>query len=319
VNLSFSTCWNSDRHIKGDAMLQEISDLGFNQVELGHGIRLSLWEGIEQFVADHPMKITSLHNFCPLPIEILYAAPDCYQCTSDQPDERQRAQRHTLQTIDQASKLGVGKVVMHLGSVAMPNYTQRLIDRIQSGKYLDRRYVDIKLQAIAKRESVSYWERVTNWLQPVIEHARNAQVVLGIENRIGIETFPSEKEFHQLFTEFGDGSVGYWHDFGHAQVRHNLTFVDHKEWLTQYAPLLIGCHLHDVRFPARDHQVPFNGMINFTDLIPLVPSHVPLVWELSPRAARDEITRALMRWTEEFGRGFGSGKQELGTNSSSFR
>ena len=47
--LSCSTCWNCTRHTKGDAMIQEILDLGFERVELGHGIRLSLMEGIQRY------------------------------------------------------------------------------------------------------------------------------------------------------------------------------------------------------------------------------------------------------------------------------
>jgi sugar phosphate isomerase/epimerase len=277
-------------------MLMEIFELGFSQAELGHGIRVSLWEGIEQFLAGHPMIISSLHNFCPLPIEILQPAPDCYQCTSDRPEERQRALRHTLQTIDRARHLGVKRVVMHLGSVDLPDYTQRLADRIREGHYLDRKYVAIKLQAIQKRESVSCYERVIEWLDPVIEHARAAGVTLGIENRIGLETFPSEKEYRRLFSEYSDGSIGYWHDFGHAQVRHNLTFLDHREWLTQFIPLIVGCHVHDVKFPVRDHQVPFSGMIEFASLLPLLPASIPIVWELSPRVTKEEIASALTQW-----------------------
>jgi sugar phosphate isomerase/epimerase len=280
-------------------MLQEIAELGFDQVELGHGIRVSLWEGIEQYLADHPMRITSLHNFCPLPIEVLHPAPDYYQCTSGRAEERERAQRYTFRTIDHAHQLGVGKVVMHLGSVAMPGYTRKLIDRIQKGKYLDRKYISLKLLAIKKRESVPYWERVTNWLRPVLDHARSANVVLGIENRIGIETFPSGEEFQRLFKELVDSSLGYWHDFGHAQVQHNLTFIDHKEWLSRYAPFLIGCHVHDVKFPACDHRPPFTGTIDFAELMPLVPKQVPLVWELHPRVTREEIIEARGRWGRE--------------------
>src|SRR5271155_5142476 len=102
------------RHSRGDEMLDEILRLGFDRVELGHGIRVSLWEGIEHFLADHPMTVTSLHNFCPLPVEIRQPAPDCYQCTSDSAGERDRALRHTLQTIDCARKVGARGVVMHL-------------------------------------------------------------------------------------------------------------------------------------------------------------------------------------------------------------
>lgn len=68
--ISCSTCWNSGRHTDGAAMIQEILDLGFDTVELGHGIRLSLVEGILKMVEAGKVKVSSLHNFCPLPPEI---------------------------------------------------------------------------------------------------------------------------------------------------------------------------------------------------------------------------------------------------------
>ena len=47
---AFSTCWNSERHIDGRAMLNEIRELGFEYAELSHGIRLSLVDGIQKAV-----------------------------------------------------------------------------------------------------------------------------------------------------------------------------------------------------------------------------------------------------------------------------
>jgi sugar phosphate isomerase/epimerase len=298
--LSFSTCWNSNRHTRGDEMLNEICALGFDHVELGHGIRQSLWEGIEQFLADHPMKVTSLHNFCPLPVEIQGSAPDCYQCTSTRAAERDRARHYTLQTIDYAHRLGAKRVVVHLGSVLAPDFTERLIRSIYAGQYLDRRYIRSKLDAIRKREAVAAYDGVIEWLQPVRAHAKAAGVTLGIENRIGIETFPSEREFRRLFKEIADDTIGYWHDFGHAQVRHNLTLIDHAEWLAEMSPRLIGCHIHDVRFPARDHRVPFSGMIDFESLLSSLTSEQPMVWELSSSASKDDIVAALTHWKERF-------------------
>jgi sugar phosphate isomerase/epimerase len=298
VPLAFSTCWNSSRHLRGEEMLAEISSLGFDHVELGHGIRMSLWEGVERFLADHPLKVTSLHNFCPLPVEIPGAAPDYYECTAVRTEVRERARILTLRTIDFARKLGVRNVVMHLGSTRMPPYTKRLCELINSGQYLNRSYIATKLKAIRKREANSPYDRIIDWLKPILEHAASAGVVLGIENRIGIETCPSEREFRRLFAELG--ATGYWHDFGHAQIRHNLTFIDHAEWLREMSSHLIGCHVHDVIFPYLDHQAPFSGMIDFAPLIAAIPPGIPLVWELSPGATKDEIVSALAHWKQKF-------------------
>jgi len=38
--IAFSTCWNSGAHTSGEEMLREIQALGFNLIELGHGIRI---------------------------------------------------------------------------------------------------------------------------------------------------------------------------------------------------------------------------------------------------------------------------------------
>jgi sugar phosphate isomerase/epimerase len=282
-------------------MLEEIVELGFDQIELGHGIRLPLWEGIERFVREQNGKISSLHNFCPLPVEIFQPAPDCYRCTSNRSDERERAQKLTLRTIDHAIRVGANRVVLHLGNVDMVDATGRLLERIGRGHYLDRKFVRMKIDAVRKRETQNLLTRVIEWLRPIIEHARAAGVTLGLENRIEISTVPSEPEFRALLPECPSDTVGYWHDFGHAQIRDNLRLINHEDWLAEIAPRLVGCHIHDVQFPGRDHQPPFSGMINFPRLLALVPPDVPLVWEMSPRIPREEIRRAMETWRKRFG------------------
>src|SRR5216684_1658533 len=103
---AFSTCWNSQRHIDGRVMLAEVRALGFEHAELGHGIRLSLMDGILQAVQAGEIKISSLHNFCPLPVAVMSAAPDYYLPSARKETERALAVRHTLRTIDCAASLG---------------------------------------------------------------------------------------------------------------------------------------------------------------------------------------------------------------------
>ena len=90
--IAFSTCWNSQRHKAGDAMLREIKGkLGFDLIELGHGIRISLMPGIQKMFDAGEVRFSSLHNFCPLPVEVMAASPDCYQFSAVYPQERERA------------------------------------------------------------------------------------------------------------------------------------------------------------------------------------------------------------------------------------
>src|SRR6266498_5382273 len=90
---SMSTCWNSHRHTDGRAMLLEIRDLGFDYAELSHGIRISLLPGIFQSVDAGELKISTLHNFCPLPIGVNQANPNLFRFSSFNTRERENAWR----------------------------------------------------------------------------------------------------------------------------------------------------------------------------------------------------------------------------------
>src|SRR6188508_2920031 len=104
--ISFSTCWNSSRHTDGAEMLREIKDLGFDRIELGHGTRISLMPGIQKMYEAGEVTFSSLHNFCPLPVEVMHASPDCYKFSAGTSRERERAVKQTLNTIDFAERLG---------------------------------------------------------------------------------------------------------------------------------------------------------------------------------------------------------------------
>ncbi len=284
-------------------MLDEILSLGFERVELGHGIRLSLMEGIQRRFDKGGFTISSLHNFCPLPIEITRAAPDCYQFSSADPRERERAVRFTLQTIDFAERFGAKFVVLHLGRTPLDDYTEKLVRMAEVGLQHSRAYVREKLECVRKREDKAgpYLQRSIECLTRIVEHAKGKDVRLAIESRHSYEEIPNEREMAAVLNQFNIPEVGYWHDFGHVQVKHNLGFLDHREWLAEAAPRLIGCHLHDTKWPGRDHLAPFMGDINYDELIPLLPKDALFVFEMSPRRTREEIIEAREKWIPKYG------------------
>jgi sugar phosphate isomerase/epimerase len=302
--ISFSTCWNSGRHTAGDEMLREIkTELGFDSIELGHGIRLSLMPGVQKMFDSGQVRFSSLHNFCPLPVEVMVASPDCYQFSAVSPEERERAMRQTFQTIDFAERLGAPFVVLHLGQVKMRPITDRLIMLTKAGKHFSRGYVRAKLKAVETRErrAPAHLQRVRDCLRRIVEHAASKNVRIALESRRGYEEIPSERELPKLLDELNPEQVGYWHDFGHSQIKENLGFIDHAEWLSAVGSRAFGCHVQDCVWPARDHEAPFTGAIDFDKLVPLLPTNCLFVWEVSPNKTADAIRQSVRIWKERFG------------------
>src|SRR5579863_2199758 len=149
---SFSTCWNSHRHTDGRAMLREIRSLGFECAELSHGIRISLLPGIIEAVEAGEIKISSLHNFCPLPMGVNHAAPNLFKFSSTDARERENAWRHTVKTIETAARLKAPVVVLHMGRIEMKDYTDRLLEMIQRGQHETPKYSALCDEVMEKLE-----------------------------------------------------------------------------------------------------------------------------------------------------------------------
>ena len=285
-------------------MLREIkTELGFDSIELGHGTRLSLVPGIQKMFDSGQVRFTSLHNFCPLPVEVMVASPDCYQLSAVSPEERERAVKQTFQTIDFAERLGAPFVVLHLGEVKMRPITDRLIKMTKTGKHLSRAYVRAKIKAVETRErrAPAHLQRVRDCLRRIVEHAASKNVRIALESRRGYEEIPNERELPSLLDELNSRQVGYWHDFGHSQIKENLGFTDHAEWLGAVGSRAFGCHVQDCVWPAKDHEPPFTGGIDFDKLVPLLPTNCLFVWEMSPNKTADAIRQSIRIWKERFG------------------
>jgi sugar phosphate isomerase/epimerase len=285
-------------------MLREIKgELGFDLIELGHGTRLSLVPGVQKMFDEGEVRFSSLHNFCPLPVEVMVASPDCYKFSAVSSEERERAVKQTLQTIDFAARLNAPFVVLHLGEVNMSPVTDRLIELAKAGRYLSRKYVRLKIGAVQKRErtALRYLQRVKDCLRRVIEHAASKNIRIALEGRRAYEEIPTERELPRLLEEIDCAQVGYWHDFGHLQIKENLGFIDHAEWLRLIGPRAFGCHVQDCIWPAKDHEAPFTGAVNFEKLVPLLPTNCLFVWEMSPNKTADVIRWSVQAWKERFG------------------
>lgn len=303
---AFSTCWNNSRHHDGEEMIAEILDLGFSEIELSHGMTIGKLPGIQRAFEKKMFTCVGVHNFFPSPVEVMIDAPDAYEFTSHREWDRKRAMDMTLKTLDVAASFHARYLVLHMGSVPMnpKRWTKKLTAMVGDGLQREPKCVKLRHAFIRKREKIAplYYERAAEALAAIAERAAEVGVKLAVESRSRFEDMPTEAEMLRLMDQFKDNPwVGYWHDFGHVQLKHNLGLLDHSQWLAAIAPRLIGGHVHDVEWPARDHRVPFFGAtIDYSTLLPHFPTDAPLVWELSPTRDANQIRKALEMWREQF-------------------
>jgi sugar phosphate isomerase/epimerase len=292
---SLSTCWNSKRHTDGRKMLREIRELGFDYAELSHGIRLGLLPGVLEAVDAGEIKISSLHNFCPLPLGVNHASPNLYEFSDERPRERELAVKYTLKTLDFAQRVKAPIVVLHLGSMTLKDYTDKLGEMLKRDKVKSPKYEKLRAEAAASREArkTKAVARVYETLKLILPEAEKRDLKLGIENRQALEEIPVDGDFEFFFREFDSPNMVYWHDTGHAQIKENLGFLRHVEHLESLTGRLAGFHVHDVIFPTGDHAPPGSGTVDFAALKPLVkPAHVK-VFELSPSLPVDAVKRGV--------------------------
>ncbi len=225
-------------------MVVEMLELGFRRIELSHGIRISLVAGILKAVEEGIVEISSVHNFCPLPNMVQHAAPNLYEPSSADPRELDLWQRYTLQTIDFASKVGAPRIVVHSGSLhyffrSPEARLEKWIDKsgLEPGDltgnkdFIKRR--DRAMKRI-RRDAPPWLERTGESYRQLFEAVRERGLILGVENREGLEEIPLDDEmWHFLESLGGDAPVGYWHDCGHAQLKEQLGLLDHAAHLAQ--------------------------------------------------------------------------------------
>jgi sugar phosphate isomerase/epimerase len=306
--LALSSCWLSHRHQDGFAMAKEIASLGFEYAELSHGIRITLVPGILRAVEEGVIKITSTHNFCPLPAGVSRAAPNLFQPSALDHKEHDQWLRHTKRSIDFAAQVKARVIVCHLGSVSffwfnpsrkLSHYLDANPEAGRSGA--DAKYTTLLQKSLAKIRNrlPRYFDQVKSSIREVLDYARQKGVTLGFENRERFDELPLDDAFEDLFSSLpADAPVGYWHDTGHADIKEGMGLLRHRPHLERLAPRLLGWHLHDVNAEGDDHQAIGEGKIDFKMISEFWrPEHL-LTLELSPRLKPEQVASAKARIEE---------------------
>ncbi|ATC66120.1 xylose isomerase [Nibricoccus aquaticus] len=285
-------------------MLREVADLGFSHVELSHGIRITLVPGILKAMDEGFIKVSSTHNFCPLPTGIVQAAPNLFEPSSSAPQEHDQWLRQTKRSLDFGQQVKARVLVLHLGSVKFGwfNPTGKL--DAYFGKHPgvklaeDERYVALRDKVMKKMQAkkAAYWNQVKASLEEIRPYAAERGIALGCENREDVAELPIDGEFEELLSGMTQpNTAGYWHDTGHAHIKEQLALLNHREHLEKNAARLIGFHLHDVNAAGKDHQPVGAGEIDFEMVSSFWKAHHLLTLEFGPRISVESVKESKLR------------------------
>ncbi len=280
-------------------MIEEIREMGFKSVELGHNLRFSLWPGVLKAVKDNRIRVHSLHNFCPVPIEVQRPSPDCYEFTASTSSERNAAIKGTIHTLEKASEVGASAVVLHLGSYLRKNHlTEKLVHHWKMRSLYTKKNASERVNYLLQRKKATplIQDRLKQCLDPILKKAETLRLRIGVEFRSRLEEYPHADEFEGLFRDYAGSPLGYWHDFGHAAKMDLLGLIDHLEFLKSQSNRIIGAHLQDFSPPQNDHLALGQGSLPLDELHALLPEKSIKVLELGPRVRKEKIIENLQKW-----------------------
>lgn len=295
---SLSTSWNWAQHKNGHDLIEEIRSLGFESLELGFSLSEEIIDDLIKASCKNSLKISSVHNFCPIPCK--YTAgeflPDTFSLSSPDELQRKKAVDLTLNSMETAKRVGAQALIIHAGRVEIPAHTKDLIKLYNQGAKDKPVYARLQsdIKAVREKAKSAYLTAIKRSLSNLVKRAASFDLMLCIENRYYWREIPSLSEIGELLEEFsGSGNFGYWHDVGHAQVNDNLGLERHLDFLEKYNNYMVGMHIHDID-GTQDHLAPGVGVFDFTVLKPYLKKNTIRVLEIHQPATAAQIKAALV-------------------------
>lgn len=296
--LSMSTSW-MDSAADMKSWLTRVKELGFDAVELSYKVTDSQLREAESVLGELGLKVSSIHNFCPIPNDgaLDRHLSNYYRLSSVDDQERRQAVKWTKIAVDTAQRVGAGVVVIHAGTLDFEDErSPQLFDLYVNGQKDTDAFCKERERILQLREEKKgpYIAALEKSLRELMPYSQAKNIIIGLETRYYPIEIPNFEEIGYFLNLFGDQGMGYWHDVGHAEINNRLGIKAHTEFLETYKKQMIGVHLHGVQ-GKRDHLAPFEGDMDLNQFLPYFGSDILKVVESKPFASTDLIKEAVLK------------------------
>lgn len=292
---SFSTCWNIRRQPGGQAMIEEIAELGFRRVELNYNVTTEMLEEIEPMIERGEIGISSVHNTFPHTPDPDYGTDSVLLGFEDE-ERRRKAVELLVGSAEYAHRYGAEAVVVHPGEVPIPHADVKFLEKLyhENGPESDV-YRKAWASFIERREHAAdgYVQRIISSL----DEAGNLAASKGLNVRFGIETrsrpnqMPTLAEAKTIIHALKGAPVGIWYDTGHAIMMDRLGLYDSVGEMDGLMDHIVGVHIHET-IGLSDHWCPYvhSGDPTFYDAyLPMIERAGVKVYELKAACEPDQI------------------------------
>lgn len=264
--LALSTMFaQQERFADGAAFARFAAEAGYDAIEISHSTNE---EKLKQILDANVLPVTSVHQPAPWLRHADGRGNSHLNLASTDEPERREAVKYALDSIDWAARIGVDRLVVHLGQVSdvpeMFEEEREMRRMFDSGHAHEPRFGELRAAAMARRaagaEANLAMARLS--LLSLVNAAGRLGITIGLENRYHFHEIPQPAEYEMLLDGLTIEQAGYWHDVGHAEVLHRLGFTDRHEWLDRLSARCVGAHLHDV-LGIGDHRSPGDGDVDW--------------------------------------------------------
>lgn len=303
ADLAISTMWNFRRANSGEELLDQLLDLGFGKVELNYQVRPEWLPGVEKYVREGRVAVSSVHNVFPKVLDEHFGTDSMLLGYEDE-TLRRRAVELSKGSIDWAVKLGAGAVVFHPTEVPLDpqRFDVPLKKLIAAHQTHTEAYRRLRAEMVAARQAAPYLSQMMRSIEElanfVVQH--ELPVKLGMENRAMCQQVPIFDEFELIVDRFAGGPVGVWLDTGHAIMMMEMG-LQALPLSDKVARNIVGMHIHDAA-DALDHYAPCTLPGDVLEPFRAYIERSPIkVLELSGRLFAEEIRVGTQRFIERYG------------------